>query len=299
MTIIKKYIWTVIYWFLGNIAPRLLVSVHFRRSFHRSLNWKHPRDINEKIQWLKFHADTSTWSDYADKYIVRKHLEDLGLHEMLVPLIGVWNKAEDINWEALPDKFVMKTNHGSGDALICSDKSTLDYPKWEKYFANLLSKKFGKNMGEPHYDKIHPRIIAEELLDCTKQSIPSSSLIDYKIFCFNGEPAYIWVCYNRTKTSCEVGVYDLDWRFHPEFSVSKPHYILSSKPIPRPSSLDKMLKAASILGKGYAVLRADFYNVDNKPYFGEMTFTPAAGFNDFFSDAFLNILGDKCLLPQC
>ena len=152
-------------------------------------------------------------------------------------------------------------------------------------------------MGEPHYNSIKPCIIAEELLDNTKQPIASSSLIDYKIWAFDGKPAYIWVCFNRTHHSVDVGVYDLDWNFHPEFSISTPHYRLTDIAVPRPKSLDQMLRAASILSKGFPELRVDLYEVDNKPYFGELTFTSAGGFNDFYSQDFLNILGDMTILP--
>ena len=125
----------------------------------------------------------------------------------------------------------------------------------------------------------------------------STSLVDYKVWAFNGKPAYVWTCHNRTKDSCVVGVYDLDWRFHPEYSVSNSHYILASQPIPRPSSLDRILHAASVLSEGFPQARVDFYEVDGKPYFGEITFTAASGFNDFYTREFLLILGRLCILP--
>lgn len=291
---IKFYIWKYIYFILGHLWPKGCVTLHFRRSTGRCLNWQHPRDINEKIQWLKFYGDTSQWTRLADKYAVREYIKEKGLEDMLIPLLGRWERAEDINWDALPNQFVMKTNHGSGDALICTDKSQLDIKHWTQYFSRLLKEKFGTQMGEPHYNKIKPCIIAEQLMDCTKQKIESSSLVDYKVWTFDGKPAYVWVCYNRTKESCEVAVYDLNWNFHPEYSHSEPHYVLTDKPLPRPVSLDKMLDAVSVLSKGFPVVRMDFYEVDGKPYFGEMTFTPAAGFNDFYTQEFLNILGDLC-----
>ncbi len=294
MTTIKRLIWSIIYWTLGTFSPQTLVSLHFRRSLHHSLNWKNPRDINEKIQWLKFNSDTSTWTDYADKYRVRKHIEETGLGYMLIPLIGIWEKAEDINWNVLPNKFVMKTNHGCGDVLICNDKSSLDIKIWTKHFSRLMKKKFGKKMGEPHYNKIRPCIIAEELLDSTKQQVKSTSPVDYKIWSFNGKPAYICTYHNRTKESCELGIYDLEWNFHPEFIKPNAHYTITKNPIPRPKALKDILNAASKLSKGYAIVRVDFYVIDDKPYFGEMTFTPSAGFNCSYTQEFLNILGDIC-----
>lgn len=294
MKTIKEQIWQIIFFILGYVSPKTLAAIHFRRSFGRWINWSNPRDINEKIQWLKFHSDTSKWTPLADKYRVREYIKECGLEDMLVRLYGKWNRAEDIDWDSLPRQFVMKTNHGSGDALICRDKDTLDKAYWTAYFGKLLTKQFGRIMGEPHYNKIQPCIIAEELLDNTKQQVASTSLVDYKVWSFRGCPAYIWACHNRTKEACEVGVYDLDWRMHPEYSNSTSHYVLSSQPIPRPKSLERMLQAASILSKDFPELRVDFYEVNGKPYFGELTFTSAAGLNSFYTQEFLNILGDLC-----
>lgn len=296
MKLIKKYIWSLVYNLLGTFVPKLLVSIHFRRAFGKWIDWKNPRDINEKIQWIKFNTDTSKWIQLADKYTVRQYIQDMGLYDMLIPLIGKWEKAEDINWKSLPQQFVMKMNNGSGDALICTDKSKLDTAKWTKTFAQLLKHKFGTNLGEPHYNKMPPCIIAEQLMDCSKQAFPSTSLIDYKIWSFNGKPEYIWTCYNRTKESCTVLTFDKDWTPHPEFSVSETHYVLSAQTLPRPASLDKMLEAAALLSKGFPVVRIDFYEVNGKAYFGELTFTSAAGFNDFYTQEFLDILGDMCII---
>ena len=294
MNLLKKQIWKIIFFILGYVSPKTLAGIHFRRSFGRWIDWNNPKDINEKIHWLKFNSDTSQWTILADKYRVREFITANGLGDMLVSLYGKWDHAEDIDWDSLPNQFVMKTNHGSGDALICRDKQTLDRIYWTSYFSKLLTKQFGRIMGEPHYNKISPCIIAEELLDNTKQQVDSTSLVDYKIWTFDGKPSYIWACHNRTKDFCEVGVYDTEWNFHPEFSRSTSHYRLVSNPIPRPQSLDKMLHAASILSKGFPELRADFYEVNGKPYFGEMTFTSASGLNSFYTQDFLNILGDSC-----
>lgn len=277
---------------LWHISPRRLADYHYRRCYHRALNWEHPRDIDEKINWLKFNTDVSRWVTLADKYRVRPYVEQCGLGDMLVSLYGRWDHAEEIDWNALPERFVMKTNNGSGDVLICRDKSKLDTTLWTRRFHKLLNLKFGLDRAEPHYVQMPPCIVAEELLDCTKQSVVSSSLIDYKIWSFDGRPAYIWVCFNRTHHSCEVMTYDLDWNAHPEYCVDRDHYKVTHTAVPRPVSLDRMIDAAARLSKGFPVVRVDLYEVDGKPYFGEMTFTPAAGFNYFYSQEFLNRLGD-------
>lgn len=283
---------------IGTISPKTLASIQYQRGFGKKINWDAPKDINEKINWLKFNTDTSAWTTLADKYKVREHVERLGLGDMLVKLYGHWEQAEDIQWDSLPNQFIMKTNNGSGEVSICKDKADIDTAAWTENFKRQLSMKFGLSMGEPHYDRIKPCIIAEELLDCTKQPIPTSSLIDYKIWSFDGKPAYIWVCYNRTRTSVQVAVYDLDWNFHPEYSISTSHYILAGKHLPRPKSLDQMLHAAAVLSKGFPELRVDLYEVDDKPYFGELTFSSAGGFNNFYTPEFLRILGDLTILNK-
>lgn len=296
---IKRLFWVFVYWFLGHFYPQGLITVIYWRCYGKGSEWKrNPQDIDQKINWLKFYGDTSQWPLLADKYRVRQYVEDRGLGDMLVPLLGRWERAGDVDWDSLPGQFVMKTNHGSGDALICTDKTQLDTRYWTRYFEGLLHKRYGYFRAEPHYNLIPPCLIAEKLLDASRQQVSSASLVDYKVWAFNGKPAYVWACYDRTKDSCKVGTYDLDWNFHPEYSVSTSHYVLSDHPLPRPASLDRMLHAASVLSAGHPQARVDFYEVEDHPYFGEITFTSASGFNSFYTPEFLNVLGQLCVLPS-
>lgn len=281
---------------LAHLCPRLLVTYWYWRISGHLLNWRNPKDINEKIQWLKFNSSTNLWSIYSDKLRVRDHIKELGLTDMLVPLYGSWDNAEDINWENLPNQFAMKTNHGSGDVLICKDKSALDTEAATKYFAKKLKERFGLEHAEPHYDKITPCVIAEQLLDASKQNASSCSLIDYKIWAFNGKPAYILVCADRKTESLSIGVYDLNWNFHPEYTKKAQHCIPMETPLPRPKSLDRMIEAAALLSTGFAELRVDFYDIDGHPYFGEMTFSSAMGLHDYYTEDFLKKLGDLTIL---
>ncbi|MBQ7683713.1 MAG: glycosyltransferase [Bacteroidaceae bacterium] len=291
---IKRFIWDVLLYLSGLLSPQLVATLRFRMITGRFMDWKHPRDINEKIQWLKFYGDTSQWPRLADKYAVREYVKEKGLADILVPFIGKWDKAEDIDWEALPNQFVMKTNHGSADALICKDKAALDTACYTQFFARQLKSKLGPETGEPHYDKIKPCIVAEELLDATKQDYPSTSPIDYKIWCFDGKPSYFFVCLNRTKEACEVATYDTDWNFYPQYIKRADHYIPCTNPLPRPRNLEQMLSIAHRLSEGFPCVRVDLYEIGGKVFFGEMTFTPASGNNSFYPQEFLDILGDLC-----
>ena len=294
---IKHTIRDILFFCISRISPKAYSNILYQRTFKKKIDWDNPKDINEKIQWLKFNSNTTKWAEYSDKYLVRNHIEACGLKNILIPLLGKWKRAEDIDWEALPNQFVMKTNHGSGDVLICHDKSKINLTEWTHKFHRLLKSSFGYECAEPHYNKISSCIIAEELLDNIVPEI-SSSIVDYKIWAFDGKPAYIFVCYNRTPQSLELGLYDLDWNFHQEYLLSTPHYIIGDKPMPRPEALDAMLEVASILSKGFPELRCDLYTVGKKVYFGEMTFTPAAGLIDYYTPEFLGILGDLCILDN-
>ena len=275
-------------------APRRYAGLLFYERFHRPLNWEQPSDINEKINWLKFYSDTSMWSLLSDKYRVREILNQQGFSHLLVDFYGKWDSADEIDWDALPTQFVMKTNNGSGDVLLCRDKTALDTDYWTHHFNHLLHNNFSQRMVEPHYNTIRPCILAEQLLDSSAQEIPSTSMIDYKVWCFNGRPAYVLVCLNRTGHQAEVALFDLDWNFHPEHSVSLAHYKLTKRPIPRPQCLQEMLSTAAALSRNFPQVRVDFYVTGGRLYFGELTFTSMGGFMDYFTDEFLLELGQLC-----
>lgn len=280
---------------LSNIS---IAKLRFLYECHKWPNFKNPKDYNEKMNYLKFYTDTSRWSVLADKYAVREHIKELGLGDHLVKLYGKWDSVEDIDWDSLPDSFVMKGNAGSGDVVICRDKSKFDIEGTKAYFAKILSEPFGITSAEPHYANIKPCIIAEELLDASTQPCNSTSLIDYKIYCFDGKPAYTWCCYNRHKYHANVGTYDMDWQYHPEYSIFNSHYMESKNLVPKPKCFDEMMEIASKISKGFPTLRVDLYEVNGKIYFGEMTFAASAGFVNFHTQKFLNILGDLTVLPK-
>lgn len=281
---------------LYSISPKLLVNLQYHKAFGRYIDWDNPRDLNEIIQVQKFSSESNRWIELADKYAVRSYVESKGLGDMLVKLYGVWEKPEDIEWDNLPKSFVIKANNGSGDVHICYDKNKLNKKAEVDYFSKVLKSRFYYENGESHYSKMKPCIIIEELLDISKQPIATSSLIDYKIWCFNGRPYSIWACYNRKKDSVEVATYDLEWNTVSNAGVSTSHYRAASQMLPKPASLDKMLKAAALLSRGFSQVRVDLYEVDNKPYFGELTFTSAGGLMNFYTPEYLVELGKQTLL---
>ena len=281
------------------LTPLRVAQLKYLYKCHRFPHFRHPRDINEKINWMKFYGDTSQWPMLSDKYRVRSFVSEKGFAENLIPLIGRWEKVDEIEWESLPNQFVMKCNNGSGDAVVCKDKTLLSKEETLAHFQALMSKKYGVLTGEPHYSLIKPCIIAEQLLDGSSQPVGSASLVDYKIWCFNGEPAYI-VCYsNRHDTYySEIGVYDRQWRSHSEYLKYSAHYRKERQPMPRPSCLDEMLEMAAELSKGHPEVRVDCYEVDGHVYFGELTFSSSGGYMSHFTQSFLDKLGELTILPR-
>lgn len=281
--------------YLGKNNPKRLCEELYAGVMKKPLDWDNPKDYNEKINWLKFYGDTSLWPICADKYRVRDYIKGKGLGHILVKLYGKWDRIEDVNWDILPSQFVLKANNRSGDVLIVKDKSKLNIAKVTKKYSGILKNKFGYRFGEPHYNLIEPCIIIEELLD-GNQVVSSSSLIDYKIFCFDGKPMYIEIILNRTLHGGNIAMYDINWISHSEYIVNSKYIACAN--IPKPDCLEEMLAIASELSKGFPQVRVDLYVVDNSIYFGEMTFTIQSGFMNFLTNEFLYELGGYCKLPN-
>lgn len=274
------------------LKPIQIARLKYFYKFHRWPNFEYPNDLNEKINWIKFYGDTSRWVYLADKYKAREYIAEKGYSDILVKLYGRWDRVEDIEWDLLPNQFVLKVNNGCGDVLICNDKNKLNRNEVIIKYSNLLKKEYGIVTGEPHYGAIPPCIIAEELLDAGKQANPSTSLIDYKIWCLNGKPYFTWCAWNRRGASgADCGVYDLEWNYRPEFSIFTSHYTKGVELLKRPDNLDRMYQIASVLSEDFPILRVDLYEVDGHIYFGELTFTPLGGFVDYIKPEILIDMG--------
>ena len=273
--------------------PVLICKMRFRKMFGRDIDLDNPKDINEKILWLSLYSDISEWSRMADKYAVRFYLEEIGLTHYLVKLYGKWDRVEDIEWRKLPNQFVLKSNNGSGTVKIVTDKSKLDIQATNKLMYDWLHKKVASSTTEFHYTSIKPCIIAEELLDFSKDTNQSTSAIDYKIWCFNGKAHYIWACANRNEDSTDVALFDREWNYLPEKSVFNEHYREQKVLVKKPQNLEEMLDVAEKLSKPFPVVRVDLYNIAGNIYFGELTFTSLGGTMDFYTQDCLYEMGSK------
>lgn len=279
---------------LGNHHPVVLVQLRYFAVYKRFANLRNPKDLNEKILYIKLFTDTSLWPDLVDKYKVRNYIQSLGLEDILVDLYGVWYSSDDFikSFPDLPNSFILKANNGDGKGtnLVIKDKNKWKVENLAATINEWLSRKnIGALVAEPQYKAIKPCVIAEQLLSSESKH---HSLTDYKIWCFDGKPFFVWVCNNRNKkgNSAHVLTYDTDWKAHPEYSVYTSDY-KQGKPTHRPKNLDYMLTIAEKLSAGFPELRVDLYNIDGKVYFGELTFTSQGGINSFYTQTFLDYAG--------
>ena len=276
-----------------HVCHRAVVRREWRRAGNK-MDFRHPRDINEKIQWLLCSPVSRGWDRYADKLAVRDYVAACGLEDLLVPLLGVWDSAEAIDFAALPRRAMLKCNHDSGSSFaVDKEAAGFDEAAVRAFFARKLRRKFGYVNGEMYYNRIRPRVLAEPFLepDPGRDSIP-----DFKVWCFDGKPYMVWACINRKKDSVEVCSYSPDWTKVPDADRPTPHYRAAGD-IPRPQHLERMLAAAATLSRGFPVVRVDFYEAGGKLYFSEMTFAPYGGRIDFHTPEYLRVLGDQCRLP--
>lgn len=285
---------------IKHLTPKLWSLLLYKHIYGYFPNLSKPRDLNEWIIRLMLKEDTSEWTRLADKYAVRKYVADCGYGEMLIPLLGVWDKADDIDFNSLTPPYVLKNNNGSGTNIFVRNSETTNFEEIRAVLSSLLKKRFGYDSGEIHYFKIPRKIIAEKMLDAKKQDFESSSLIDYKIWCINGKPELFFIIYDRKRNhgATKVEIKDLSWRDRKDLFNPTHEFIWGDGRAVQPACFNNLLTAARRLSKGFPQVRVDFYIVNGKPYFGEMTFSSAAGHMDYFSNKALVELGAKITATQ-
>lgn len=276
------------------VDPQIEMKRIYKKVFHRDPDLNNPKDLVEKTYWLQLHSDTSLWTKCADKYGLRSYVEELGLGQYLPTLYGKWDRADDIDLSGIDKPCILKTNNGCAQCVIVKDPQAEDIAALRKKFKQWLKVPYGYAGGQLHYTKIKPCIIAEELLEASEseKKISPNSLIDYKVWCFNGQPECIWVAYNRHDGAfVDMALYDLEWNSlsqhlrNTSTDVYRPESV-----IPKPKCLNEMLEIASKLTKPFPQVRADFYIINNRPVIGELTFTAGYG---FYTDEFYEYLGSK------
>lgn len=258
-------------------------------TFKRKLDLNNPRTFNEKLQWLKLHDRQPEYIAMVDKYEAKKYVADKIGGEYIIPTLGIWNKFDDIDFDKLPDQFVLKCTHDSGGLVIVKDKNKLNKALAKKKIERCLKRNFYWYGREWPYKNVRPRIIAEKYM--TDES--GFELKDYKIFNFSGEPKLIHVDYDRF-IEHKRNLYTTDWKYI-EGSIEFPND--SNHQIERPKQLKKMLDLAHTLSAGIPHVRTDFYCIDDKIFFGELTFFHGSGFENFTPESLGNEMGKWIKLP--
>ena len=247
-------------------------------------------------------TDTSKWTEYSDKYEVRKYIESLGLKDILTECYGVWNRAEDIDFDALPDKFVLKCTHDCASTVVVKDKEKMNKQKVVDFLQKHLDVNYGYSWCELHYTKIKPRVMAESLIEMGEGIDPSFGLADYKINCIEGKAQYVEVIYGRhldSESGSHEAVFDLyDIHTWQPMHQYKTNLDDNFQTVPRPKNLERMIEIAETISQGFPQVRVDLYNVDGKIHFGEMTFFSASGMNNDLSREFQLMIGDRIHLPK-
>jgi hypothetical protein len=272
------------------IPDTIFLKIKYRIKVGKVLNLSNPKTFNEKLQWLKLYDRKPEYTDLVDKYKVRDYIAKTIGSEYLVPLLGVYNSFEEINFDKLPNQFVLKPNHTSGDIFICRDKSKIIYNELNKKVNKWLKRDYYLLSREWCYKNIKPRIICEQYI--VDES--GKELKDYKMLCFNGKVLCSFVCLNRyLKNELNVDFYDIDWNPMP----FKRHYPTSGTNIPKPKNYDKMIKISEKLSEGIPFVRIDFYEPKGILFFGEFTFFPGSGFEEFTPERYDYLLGSWLKLP--
>lgn len=269
----------------------LWLKIIYRIKMRSSLNLKSPRLFTEKLQWLKLHDRNPRYSLLVDKYEVKKVVKECLGEEYVIPNYGVWNHFDEIDFDRLPDKFVLKCTHDSGNVWICKDKGSFDKASAREKLEESLKHNFFWWTREWPYKHVKGRIIAEKyMLDANN---PDAALMDYKFYCFNGEPQIVMVSSGRFSSKVCFDYYDMNWNKLP-LIWDMPNSDIDH---PKPETFDKMIDVCKKLCFDKPHVRIDLYNISNKVYFGECTFYDSSGFCHFSPEEWNVKLGDMIKLP--
>ena len=276
---------------------KLLIKVLYRLQLGKKLNLDFPKTFTEKLQWLKFYDHNPIYHQMVDKYEVKKFVADIIGEKYIIPTLGVWDSFEEIDFDSLPDKFVLKTTNGGGSSgvVICTDKATFDKRTAKEKLEKSMANDIYKAMGEWAYKDVPKRILAEKFMISIKKNV-LTDLTDYKFFCFNGEPHYCQVIRDRNSNET-IDFYDMEWN-HLPFVGLNPVARNGVQPVVRPLHLDKMIEICHKLSKDMSFSRIDLYVIDDEEFFGEITLYPASGYGKFIPEEWDLTIGEILKLPN-
>lgn len=274
------------------MSDKFFIKVLWRQSIGTKLNLDNPATFNEKLQWLKLNNRDALLIKLVDKNTAKGWVADRIGKEYVIPTLGLYDSADDINLEVLPDQFVLKCNHDCGSTLVCHNKSDFDIESAKKILNDSLKKNYYWDSREWPYKRIRRCIIAEEFL----ADKSASELSDYKVHCFNGVPKLVLVCKDRhSETGLTEDFFTEKWE---HLALRRPAHPNSKETIQKPKQLEEMLSLSRELSKDFPFVRVDWYISNDKLYFGELTFFPASGMSPFVPDSYDNLFGSWLELPE-
>ena len=275
------------YEFLNFLPDELYLKIKFYLSTGKKSNLDNPKGFCEKLQWLKLYDRKDIYTTLVDKYKVRDFIKMKIGSKYLIPLLGVWDNPNKIDFNSLPDKFVLKCNHNSGGGMcLCTDKSKLDICNVRKKLLKYINKPYYSVNRQWPYKNVKPLIISEEFMEDPNSKLINNSeslgLIDYKFYCFNGEPKFLYIGYANISNGIKrdlLTFLDLNWQQVPFGRLD--HEKLDISKLNRPSNFNEMIEISKILSEGIPFVRVDLYNINNNIYFSELTFSPGGGLGVF------------------
>lgn len=274
---------------LNWVPDPLYIKGCFRAMMGYPLDLKNPQTFNEKIQWLKLHDRKPEYTQMVDKFAVREYIAKTIGEEYLIPLLGVWDAFDEIDFDQLPDQFVLKCNHDSGTVVICKDKKTFDVDAARKKINARINYNYYNVWREWPYKNVKPKIIAEKFM--VDES--GTELKDYKFFAFDGEVKSLFIATDRPFDT-RFDFYDINFT-HLPITNGHPN---ASRILDKPRGFEEMKRLASILSQGIPHVRVDFYDINGKIYFGELTFYHWSGFTPFEPEEWDKKMGDWIQLPK-
>lgn len=277
---------------LLRLSPELFVKRRYKKMVGRPLDLDHAETFDEKLLWLMLNWRHPLKSQCGDKYSMRAYVTERGWERILPPLAGVYEKSSDIDFDALPEKFVLKCTHGWGFNIICKNKAKLDRNDARRTLDEWMAADMSTYFGELHYASMTHRIICEHYLDDLSGDDPA----DYKLYCFGGRVHCTLVCQQRSALQGHPlsDFYDRSWTSKLPYSRSCP---VGDRTVPKPRAYDEMLRAAEELSKPFPFVRMDFYDIHGRAVLGEMTFTPNACIDPDYPDDAQRELGSLIVLP--
>ncbi len=277
---------------LSRLSPVLFVKRRYKKIYGRSIKLRKPETFDEKLLWLMLYWKHPLKTECADKYTMRSYVEQKGWGHILPELLGVYENSSAIDYDTLPDKFVLKCTHGCGFNIICTNKEEFVRDDAKTKLDKWMKIDYSKVAGELHYHSMKPRIINEKFLDDLAGELP----VDYKVFCFDGKVHCTLIVQERkiAKHQAVFDYYDREWKTKLPYSHSS---LRADRNVGKPAAYDEMLEVAEVLSKPFPFVRMDFYDIKGKAILGEMTFTPSGGIDKGFTDLCQSTLGNLIKLP--